>query len=87
MIHLFDERGELRQGKYHLFIWPNVGPDVEDPSSTPGLANDENIEILNFISEKLEECDQSNDPSSSKAEQTLKFRLSYIYRLIPAAFL
>jgi hypothetical protein len=64
-----------------------VAPDIEDPSSTPGLANDENIEILNFISDKLEECDKSNDPYSSKAEQTLKFRLSYIYRLIPAAFL
>jgi hypothetical protein len=28
VIQLFDERGELRQGKYHLFIWPNVAPDI-----------------------------------------------------------
>ncbi len=40
IIHIFDEKGELRQGKYHLFIWPDVVPDIEDPSSTPGLAND-----------------------------------------------
>ena len=50
---LFDERGELRQGKFHLFIWPDVGADLEDPSSTPGLANDDNIEMLNFISDRL----------------------------------
>lgn len=43
VIQLFDDKGELRQGKYHLFIWPDVAPDIEDPSSTPGLANDENI--------------------------------------------
>lgn len=87
VIQLFDEQGELRQGKYHLFIWPDVAPDVEDPSSTPGLANDENIEMLNFISDRLEECDRSNDFLSNKANQALKFRLSFIYRLVPAAFL
>lgn len=64
-----------------------MAPDVEDPSSTPGLANDENIEMLNFISERLEECERNIDQVTFRAEEALKFKLSYIYRLIPAAFL
>jgi hypothetical protein len=87
VIHLFDDKGELRQGKYHLFIWPDVAPDIEDPSSTPGIADDENIEMLNFISERLEECEKNNDQVNFRAEEALKFKLSYIYRLIPAVFL
>ena len=32
-----------------MFIWPDVGADLEDPSSTPGLANDDNIEMLSYM--------------------------------------
>ena len=43
--------------------------------------------MLNFICDKLEEADGGTDRRSFKAEQALKFKLSYIYRLIPAVFL
>ena len=43
--------------------------------------------MLNFICDKLEEANHSTDRTSFKAEEALKFKLSYIYRLIPAVFL
>ena len=52
LISIFDENDSLRQGKYHLFIWPNVLPDHETPTTTPGLTNDPNIQTLNFLSDQ-----------------------------------
>lgn len=40
VIPIFDQKGNLRQGKFHLFIWPDVLPDIEQPSATPGFTND-----------------------------------------------
>ena len=28
IVPVFDKRGNLRQGKFHLFIWPDVLPDI-----------------------------------------------------------
>lgn len=58
IVPIFDERGKLRQGKFHLFIWPDVLPDIEEPSTTPGFTNDENVETINFITGKLEEFEK-----------------------------
>lgn len=52
MISIFDENDCLRQGKYHLFVWPDTLPDYEWPSSTPGLTDDPNIQTLNFVADK-----------------------------------
>lgn len=49
VISLFDENDILRQGKYHLFVWPDTQPDYLIPTSTPGLTDDPNIETLNFV--------------------------------------
>ena len=49
IISIFDENDRLRQGKYHLFIWPDTLPDYQTPTSTPGLTDDPNINTLNFV--------------------------------------
>lgn len=54
VISIFDENDCLRQGKYHLFIWPDVLPDIQSPTSTPGLTDDPNIQTLNFVADKKE---------------------------------
>ena len=46
---MFDEKDSLRQGKYHLFVWPDTLPDYLIPTMTPGLTDDPNIETLNFV--------------------------------------
>lgn len=52
VISIFDENDCLRQGKYHLFVWPDALPDYEWPTSTPGLTDDPNIQTLNFVADK-----------------------------------
>lgn len=47
-ISLFDEEFKLREGKYHLYIWPNSMPDYSFNSKTPGLVLDQNIKEINF---------------------------------------
>ena len=76
----------LRQGKFHLFVWPNTLPDHEAPTTTPGLTNDPNIQTLNFISEQQEKI-KKEDVASQRALEALSLKLLYTYRLIPAAFL
>jgi hypothetical protein len=49
-ISLFDEDFRLREGKFHLYIWPNTLPDYLYHSSTPGLVMDKNIVDINFAS-------------------------------------
>jgi len=39
-ITLFDEFYKLREGKFHLYIWPNTIPDCSFDSTTPGLVID-----------------------------------------------
>jgi hypothetical protein len=29
IVPIFDDKGKLRQGKFHLFIWPDVLPDLD----------------------------------------------------------
>ncbi len=54
IVPIFDEKGKLRQGKFHLFIWPDVLPDLDENSKTPGFTNDKHVETINFITSKLE---------------------------------
>ena len=86
VISIFDERECLRQGKYHLFIWPDVLPDTDMPTTTPGLNNDPNIATLNFVADKKENIVNRNI-HDQRVEEALNIKLFYTYRLIPAAFL
>ena len=49
VISLFDEEFKLREGKYHLHIWPNSLPDIRYNSTTPGLVTDQHINDINFL--------------------------------------
>ena len=42
-ITLFDENHRMREGKFHLYIWPNTLPDFKFDSTTPGLVLDKNM--------------------------------------------
>lgn len=86
VISIFDERECLRQGKYHLFIWPDVLPDTDLPTTTPGLTDDPNIATLNFVTDKTENLENRNI-HDQRVEEALNIKLLYTYRLIPAAFL
>jgi hypothetical protein len=43
IVPIFDDKGKLRQGKFHLFIWPDVLPDLDENSKTPGFTKDKNV--------------------------------------------
>jgi hypothetical protein len=88
VISIFDENDCMRQGKYHLLIWPDTLPDHEWPTTTPGLVNDPNIQTLNFVADRKESMSKRDrNIHDNHTLEALIIKLHNTYRLIPAAFL
>ena len=63
-------------------------PDIDMPTTTPGLTDDPNIETLNFVADKKENIERERrNIHDQRVEEALNIKLFYTYRLIPAAFL
>lgn len=61
---LFDENFRLREGQLNLLIWPNVAPDLNESSKTPGIVIDKNIENLNFCCRKIENIQNNSSDTN-----------------------
>ncbi|KAL4462880.1 hypothetical protein ABPG72_019023 [Tetrahymena utriculariae] len=95
-ISLFDDQFRLRQGKYHLYIWPDTLPDTSYTSITPGLVTDDNIKQINFSHQKTEQAFTNVYKSSQKTgssvhrnqlKEQLDLQKIYAFQKIPSAFL
>ncbi|KRX01351.1 Protein kinase-like domain [Pseudocohnilembus persalinus] len=88
-ITLFDSDLKLRQGKFHLYIWPETQPDISYNSKTCGLIQDENIQEIKNTVQKIGYY--LNKTSATEHENqiinSLNLKLHYTSQKVPAAFL
>lgn len=52
VIDVFDRMTRMRQGTFDLFLWPGLKPDMSVDTMTPGLFDEEFLEMANQSSEK-----------------------------------